>query len=133
MLWPQSQEYNEAIQNPKTCFKDPELKAGEAVTNALGMPIPCSGNFADVYQVQGGNNKGKWAVKCFTRGEPASLRQRYAHIDKHLQQAKHIQQPQHDENYDDGIKDGLNCVLHGYQVDQPQKHPNDNENQDDIQ
>ena len=40
MLWPQSQEYNEAIQNPKICFKDPELKAGQAVTNALGMPIP---------------------------------------------------------------------------------------------
>ena len=81
MGWPQSQEYNEAIQNPASCFQDAELRAGEAVTNALGVPLPCSGNFADVYQMRCGNTR--FAVKCFTRGEPKSLRMRYAHIDDH--------------------------------------------------
>jgi len=37
-----SQDYNEAIQNPTHCFTDPELQQGEAVTNALGLPVPCS-------------------------------------------------------------------------------------------
>jgi hypothetical protein len=48
--WPVSQDYNEAVQDPGASFGDPELRAAEAVTNALGLPMPCSGNFADVYQ-----------------------------------------------------------------------------------
>ena len=50
MAWPLSQDYNEAIQDPQSSFTDPELRAGEATTNALGMPMPRSGNFADVYE-----------------------------------------------------------------------------------
>src|SRR5262245_32759915 len=87
MAWPQSQDYNEAIQNPSTCFKDADLKGGKPTLNALGMPLPCSGNFADVYQITSVSGS-RWAVKCFTRGEPASLRRRYAEIDAHLQKAK---------------------------------------------
>ena len=52
MTWPLSQDYNEAIQAPAANFADPDLRRGEAATNALGLPMPCSGNFADVYQVQ---------------------------------------------------------------------------------
>jgi hypothetical protein len=52
MAWPQSQDYNEAIQNSQLCFKDPELRQGQPATNPLGMPLPCSGNFADVFQVR---------------------------------------------------------------------------------
>ncbi len=52
MAWPHSQDYNEALQNPQTSFSDPELRQGEVVTNALGIPQPCSGNFADVYAVE---------------------------------------------------------------------------------
>ena len=48
--WPLSQDYNEAIQSPKSNFADPELRCGEAVANALGLPMPYSGNFADVYR-----------------------------------------------------------------------------------
>ena len=88
MAWPQSQDYNEAIQNPRTCFKDAELRDGAAATNALGMPMPCSGNFADVYQVHCPETQTRWAVKCSTRGDPAALRRRYAEIDRHLQQAR---------------------------------------------
>ena len=88
MAWPQSQDYNEAIQNPSTCFKDPDLKGGKPTLNALGVPLPCSGNFADVYQVTTRSSQARWAVKCFTRGDPNALRARYAQIDQHLQQAK---------------------------------------------
>jgi hypothetical protein len=84
MPWPLSQDYNEAIQEPAQCFADSELKQGEAVTNALGLPVPCSGNFADVYAVQAGTRK--WAVKCFTRQVPG-LQERYAQISQYLQNA----------------------------------------------
>ena len=53
MAWPQSQDYNEAIQNPQSSFGDSELRGGQAVTNAMGMPMPRSGNFADVYEYHG--------------------------------------------------------------------------------
>jgi hypothetical protein len=49
MGWPLSQDYNEAVQSPARNFADPDLCQGKAATNALGLPMPCSGNFADVY------------------------------------------------------------------------------------
>src|ERR1700730_7432322 len=86
MGWPQSQDYNEAIQNPGSSFGDSELRDGQAVVNALGMPMPRSGNFADVYEFHGAGGQ-KWAVKCFTRQIPG-LQERYSAISKHLLQAK---------------------------------------------
>ena len=85
MPWPLPHEYNGALQNPPISFADAELRQGEAKTNTLGLPAPCSGNFADVYQVQSGT--GSWAVKCFTRQVPG-LRERYAAISAHLRQAR---------------------------------------------
>ncbi|MBY0524684.1 MAG: hypothetical protein K2R98_14870 [Gemmataceae bacterium] len=85
MPWPLSQDYNEAIQHPSLCFADAELKQCEAATNALGLPVPCSGNFADVYQLRFGERA--WAVKCFTREIPG-LRERYAEVSKYLQQVQ---------------------------------------------
>lgn len=86
MGWPLSQEYNEAVQNPRTSFSDPDLKAGEVVPGPLGIPMPRSGNFADVYQVRGTDGR-MWAIKCFTR--PASgLRERYLQIDAQLRAAR---------------------------------------------
>ena len=86
MGWPLSQDYNEAIQSPATSFRDPELRQGEAVLNPLGLPLPRSGNFADVYETTcpGG---AKWAVKCFTR-QVADHRERYAEISRHLQEVR---------------------------------------------
>ncbi len=85
MSWPLSQDYNEAIQDPRNSFSDADLKAGEAVTNALGIPLPHSGNFADVYEVRCPAG-ARWAVKCFTR-EVHGLRERYAEISKYLRKA----------------------------------------------
>jgi serine/threonine protein kinase len=86
MTWPLSQDYNEAVQSPASAFSDPELKRSEAATNPLGIPLPYSGNFADVYQMRcpGG---GCWAVKCFTREVPG-LEERYQEISRHLRQAQ---------------------------------------------
>ena len=67
-------------------FADPDLKGGEVVVNALGLPVPRSGNFADVYQFTGADGK-QWALKCFTR-KVAGLRERYAKIDEHLAKAR---------------------------------------------
>ncbi|HTU22081.1 MAG TPA: PA14 domain-containing protein [Gemmataceae bacterium] len=86
MSWPLSQDYNEAIQDPRNNFSDAELKKGEAVANALGIPMPRSGNFADVYEVRCPSGS-RWAVKCFTR-EVFGLGERYAEIGKYLRLAK---------------------------------------------
>src|SRR4029077_20712123 len=80
------QDYNEAIQSPALCFSDAELKQGEATVNAIGLPMPRSGNFADVSEFQCPNGR-KWAIKCFTR-EVAGLRERYTAISAYLQQIK---------------------------------------------
>ncbi|HZZ81774.1 MAG TPA: kelch repeat-containing protein [Gemmataceae bacterium] len=86
MAWPLSQDYNEAIQSPESSFTDPELRGGQAVTNALGMPMPRSGNFADVYEFVSASG-AKWAIKCFTREVPG-LQERYSEISKHLLKVK---------------------------------------------
>jgi hypothetical protein len=85
MPWPLSQDYNEAVQTPLQSFSDAELKQAEARCNAIGIPMPYSGNFADVYQMTGPGGK-KWALKCFTR-HVAGLRERYAAISAYLKQA----------------------------------------------
>jgi serine/threonine protein kinase len=86
MGWPLSQDYNEAVQSPGRNFADPDLCQGKAITNALGLPMPCSGNFADVYQVVCPDGS-RWAVKCFTREVPG-LRERYSAIGEYLAQAQ---------------------------------------------
>jgi formylglycine-generating enzyme required for sulfatase activity len=85
MPWPLSQDYNEAIQTPAISFEDADLRAGEPVLNAMSLPMPRSGNFADVYEFR--SPQGQWAIKCFTREIP-NLRERYRLISKYLQQVK---------------------------------------------
>jgi WD40 repeat protein len=86
MSWPLSQDYNEAIQSPARNFADSDLKRGAVATNALGLPMPYSGNFADVYEVRCPDGS-RWAVKCFTREVP-DLCQRYEAISRHLHKEK---------------------------------------------
>src|SRR5437868_5195117 len=86
MPWPQATDYNTAIQNPASCFADPDLRRGQAETDFLGLPRPYAGNFANVYHVKGPDNQA-WAVKCFTR-EVYGLQQRYQAISEHLRQTQ---------------------------------------------
>lgn len=82
MSWPTPQEYNEAIQNPRTAFSDPELKAGQPVLTPLGLPRPITGGFASVYQIACSQQR-TFAVRCFLR-EFRDYQERYAAISAHL-------------------------------------------------
>jgi WD40 repeat protein/Flp pilus assembly protein TadD len=86
MPWPLSQDYNEAIQSPAVCFSDLELRRCQTAVNALGLPQPCSGSFADVYELRSPGGP-RWAVKCFTR-QTVGLRDRYAALSASLGQAR---------------------------------------------
>jgi len=57
-------EYQDAIQNPHSCFSDYDLQAAVPETNKIGLPRPYSGNFAVVFPMSRGSNK--WAVRCFS-------------------------------------------------------------------
>jgi pimeloyl-ACP methyl ester carboxylesterase len=84
MAWPQATDYAAAVQNPAVSFSDADLRQGQVVGDLLGLPRPHSGNFADVYQIQGPGGQA-WAVKCFTR-EVHNLQGRYQAISEHLAQ-----------------------------------------------
>jgi hypothetical protein len=83
MSWPNEQEYNEAIQNPQTCFEDIELRTGKVECTQLGLPRPRSGNFATVYKLDCGLKK--WAVRCFRR-QTQDQQERYTAINAYLHQ-----------------------------------------------
>lgn len=65
MAWPTMQEYQEALQAPRICFRDADLRDAKPVLDRLGLPKPISGGFASVYQLQQGGRQ--WAVRCFLR------------------------------------------------------------------
>jgi serine/threonine protein kinase len=76
-------EYQDAIQNPRSCFSHPELQLSRPETDKLGLPRPRSGNFAVVFPLVLGSNK--WAVRCFTTYHP-DQEMRYQKISQHLKQ-----------------------------------------------
>src|SRR5713226_1359764 len=81
MSWPSSQDYSEAVQNPRTAFYENELQQGTPELNQLGLPRPRSGSFATVYKILAGPRN--WAIRCFLH--PVSDQQeRYASISAHL-------------------------------------------------
>ncbi|MBL9116994.1 MAG: hypothetical protein JNJ83_18450 [Verrucomicrobiaceae bacterium] len=84
MSLPQSAEYDEAIQNSRSAFIDPELR-GATNDGPLFMGVPggpvASGNFAIVYRFRTGTRR--LAVKCFTR-EKTDQQTRYQLIHEHL-------------------------------------------------
>lgn len=81
MKWPTHADYQESIQNPSFCLKDPDLKAATVACNMLGLPKVMSGNFASVYEL--GNDDVRWAVRCFVRQVPNQHRH-YALLSQHL-------------------------------------------------
>jgi len=65
-IYPTGGQYQEALQNPRSCFKDPALAGGSPTADSLGLPKPISGNFASVFTIGSADGR-RWAVKCFTR------------------------------------------------------------------
>lgn len=66
LVYPSGGQYQESLQNPTICFKDPVLVGGKPTADTLGLPKPISGNFASVFTIGGADGR-RWAVKCFTR------------------------------------------------------------------
>lgn len=80
MAYPQSIEYNDAVQDPRS-FLDPELKTGNVATTPLGLPLALSGGFALTYTIEVGHKK--LAVRCFHKEVP-DAQNRYAKISAKL-------------------------------------------------
>ena len=85
MTWPNVLEYDGAVQTPKQCFSDPELKAGQITLTHIGLPKVISGSFASVYQIRCG--ACKYAVRCFLK-ESSDCQKRYHAISEHLRRTK---------------------------------------------
>ena len=86
MTWPTPTDYRNAIQNPASCFTDPELAPGQSAADLLGLPLMYAGNFSSVYKLHCPGAQ-TWAVKCFTR-QVSDLQERYAAISTHLERAR---------------------------------------------
>jgi hypothetical protein len=52
--WPTQSDYKDALQNPDTAFRDPEMRATRAETSPMGVPRARSGAFASVYKMSRG-------------------------------------------------------------------------------
>lgn len=79
-VWPTPQDYNEAVQQPRLCFDEEDLKRSAVELNNLGLPKPITGAFASVYKLtrnsaQVGQTK-TWAVRCFLEHRP-DIKERY--------------------------------------------------------
>jgi hypothetical protein len=87
MSWPQTVDYNSAIQNPLACFADADLARGQPADGMMpGIPLSYAGNFATVYKMVDSSGTAR-AVKCFTR-KVENLQQRYKEISEHLNRRK---------------------------------------------
>jgi len=75
--WPTPQDYNEAVQSPRACFHDEDLKESQIAVNALGLPHAATGAFASVYKAT--TSSKSWAVRCFLNNRPEQGA-RYKHI-----------------------------------------------------
>jgi hypothetical protein len=73
--WPTQSDYKDALQNPDTAFRDPDLKQSAAERSPMGVPRARSGAFASVYKMTG--PKGTVALKLFNfPNEDRALRYR---------------------------------------------------------
>lgn len=82
MRIPGATAYMEALQDPRSCFSDPELAAASPVLGPLGLPRAVSGSVAVVFRVDGTGGRS-WAVRCFVRPFDGQ-RARYEAVRAHL-------------------------------------------------
>ena len=81
MPLPTRVKYQTAVQNPRICFRDPDLANSTARCSANGMPLTYSGGFATTFRMR--NAGVDWAVRCFTR-PVAQLERRYGIIGRYI-------------------------------------------------
>lgn len=81
MPLPTRVKYQAAVQNPVTCFRDPDLRKSTVECGANGMPLAYSGGFATTFRMRNGGRD--WAVRCFT-SPVAQLASRYRIIGGHI-------------------------------------------------
>ena len=81
MIYPNLEQYQEALQNPKLALLDPELKDGSIATTGLGLPLALCGGFALIYSVKARSKK--YAVRCFHK-QSKNLEARYQAITSRL-------------------------------------------------
>ena len=76
MPWPQTLDYNAAIQYPQQCFADPELANGQPADGMIpGIPLSFAGSFATVYKIQGPPASGPSnASRAGSRTSPSATR-----------------------------------------------------------
>ncbi len=82
MVLPRLDEYQLAIQNPKSAFKDPGLQSCKVELTPLGLPKVQSGGFALIYHLH--DTRNHWAIRCFYR-EIGNLKIRYDSIGRFLE------------------------------------------------
>lgn len=85
MSLPKLADYNAAVQNPRTCFTDPELQQCQVETTPLGLPRARSGGFAITYRLYRPGRE--WAVRCFHHEVP-ELQRKYSAISSYLGQLR---------------------------------------------
>lgn len=84
MAWPAGQEYADALQHPRSSFRDTTLAAGVPRLNRLGLPWPISGQFATVFEVRCSGRV--FAVRCPLREIPGQPT-RYSEVSKTVRSA----------------------------------------------
>jgi ssDNA-binding Zn-finger/Zn-ribbon topoisomerase 1 len=84
MALPNAQEYQEALQYPKSVFDDADLKHSVPYLSRLHLPISSAGGYAIVFKLKGGGRD--YAVRCFTR-QAGDQQQRYNAIRDHIHKA----------------------------------------------
>jgi hypothetical protein len=65
IVLPTASDYREALQNPASTLRDPELRRGRPDLDGFEMPRAISGNSASVFSLRSGVQR--YALKCFTR------------------------------------------------------------------
>jgi serine/threonine protein kinase len=78
--YPQNIDFRKAVQNPKSCFLDADLKQCKAVKNRRNQPVSWSGNFAIIFKLESERLRKSWAVRCFTQPPDEEIKRRYDSI-----------------------------------------------------
>ncbi len=81
--WPTQSDYKDALQNPDTAFRDPDLQVSQAERSPMGVPRARSGAFASVYKMLRGSNATALKLFNFPNEDRVS---RYQAVSDYLKQ-----------------------------------------------